>query len=300
MPGRPARRTFPWLADGRQDYTPCWPPQLAVEVGPPMRSPRNLVRELRRCGLSRRELLVLAAAAVPAACGGEAGSAPASPSSTVTGRLSARPHAQQTTLPPGPVLLGRELGRDDGIIYVPQSVDPGRPSPFAVFMHGAGGSSLDMEFTLPLAEEFGVILLLPNTHKLTWDAVVGPFGEDAARLDGLLAQAFATCAIDPARTTVGGHSDGATYALALGLLNGDLFSRIVAFSPGFLKQVDHYGRPRVFISHGIWDGVLNIRTSSRTIVPQLQAGGYDVTYREFDGGHEIPDDIAHEAFAWLR
>jgi len=24
-----------------------------------------------------------------------------------------------------------------------------------------------------------------------------------------------------------------------------------------------------------------------------------VTYREFDGGHEVPDTIASEAFAWL-
>jgi len=34
-------------------------------------------------------------------------------------------------------------------------------------------------------------------------------------------------------------------------------------------------------------------------VRQLREEGYDVTYREFDGGHEVPDEIAREAFVWL-
>jgi len=50
-------------------------------------------------------------------------------STTVTGRLSARPQAQRTTLSPGAYQLGRDAGRDDGIIYVPHGVDPTRPCP---------------------------------------------------------------------------------------------------------------------------------------------------------------------------
>jgi len=248
--------------------------------------------------LSRREFLALSAAGAAAACGGGS-SSPAAPSTTVTGRLSARPQATLTTLPPGAFLLGRDAGRDDGIIYVPHGVDPAQTLPFAVMMHGGGGTSLRMEFTIPLAEEYQVVLLLPNSRKLIWDAVVGTFGADATFLDSALAQVFSGCAIDPARVTLGGLSDGATYALALGLLNGDLFTRIVAFSPGFLKPVDRHSKPRVFVSHGTRDTVLNIDIGSRAIVRQLRDEGYDVTYREFDGGHEVPDTIASEAFAWL-
>jgi predicted esterase len=202
-------------------------------------------------------------------------------------------------LPPGAYQLGRDAGRDDGIIYVPHGVDPDQALPFAVMMHGGGGTSMRMEFTVPLAEEYGVVLLLPNSRFITWDAVVGPFGADATFLDGALAEAFSRCAIDATRVTLGGVSDGATYALALGLLNGDLFTRIVAFSAGFLKPVDRHGRPRVFVSHGTRDAVLNINIGGRAIVRQLTDEGYDVTYREFDGGHEVPDAIAGEAFAWL-
>jgi phospholipase/carboxylesterase len=246
--------------------------------------------------LSRRGFLALAAGGA-AACGG--GSTPASPATTVTGRLSARPKAQRTTLSPGVYQLGRDAGRDDGIIYVPHGVDPDEALPFAVMLHGGGGTSMSMNFTVPLAEEYRVILLLPNSRSRVWDAVVGPFGRDAAFLDDALAQAFSSCAIDPARVTLGGLSDGATYALALGLLNGDLFTNLVAFSPGFLKAVDRHGRPRVFISHGTNDTVLNINLGGRGIARQLTGEGYDVTYREFDGGHEVPDAIASEAFAWL-
>lgn len=247
--------------------------------------------------VSRRQFLVLAAAAAAAACD-DVGSSPTAPSTT-DGRLSARPQALRTTLSPGAHVLGRDAGRDDGIIYIPQGLDPDRLAPLAVMMHGGGGTSLRMEFTLPLAEEFGVILLVPDSRATVWDAVIGSFGPDAVFLDAALAQTFSSCAIDPARITLGGLSDGATYALALGLLNGDLFANIVAFSPGFLKQVDRYGRPRVFVSHGIYDTVLNIEIGGRAVVQQLRAEGYDVTYREFAGGHSVPDEIAHEAFAWL-
>ena len=52
-----------------------------------------------------------------------------------------------------------------------------------------------MSFTLPLAEDYGVVLLLPQLRKGVWNAVTGPFGGDETFLDGALAQAFSGCAI---------------------------------------------------------------------------------------------------------
>ena len=111
---------------------------------------------------------------------------------------------------------------------------------------------------------------------------------------------FDTVAVDPARVTVGGFSDGATYALSLGLVNGDLFRRIVAFSPGFVVDGAPHGKPRVFVSHGTSDPILPIDQCSRLIVPALKRQGYDVTFREFTGGHEVPAAIAAEAMAWIK
>jgi poly(3-hydroxybutyrate) depolymerase len=43
------------------------------------------------------------------------------------------------------------------------------------------------------------------------------------------------CTVDPQRICVSGFSDGASYALSLGLANGDLFTHVAAFSPGFMR-----------------------------------------------------------------
>ncbi len=115
----------------------------------------------------------------------------------------------------------------------------------------------------------------------------------------VLAFVFARLPVDPSRVTVGGFSDGASYALSLGLANGDLFPRVLACSPGFVIQAPPLARPRVFISHGRSDQILPIDRCSRVIVPRLQSMRYDVTYREFDGRHEVPPAIATEALSWM-
>jgi predicted esterase len=119
-------------------------------------------------------------------------------------------------------------------------------------------------------------------------------------IDNALSETFLRCAIDPQRIGIAGFSDGASYALSLGLTNGDLFRQIVAFSPGFLAPNVTRGKPGVFVSHGTRDTVLPIDTTSRRFVPKLRTAGYVVTYSEFDGTHQIPAAVSAEAFAWLR
>jgi len=118
-------------------------------------------------------------------------------------------------------------------------------------------------------------------------------------LNRALDRAFETAAIDPARVALGGFSDGATYALSLGLINGDFFKSIVAFSPGFVISGEPHGKPRIFISHGTHDHILPIDRCGRRIAADLKDSGYDVTFREFDGDHEIPADVAREGLSHI-
>jgi dienelactone hydrolase len=129
--------------------------------------------------------------------------------------------------------------------------------------------------------------------------VLGAFGPDVAFVDQALAWTFERCAIDPSYVAVAGFSDGASYALSLGLANGDLFERVMAFSPGFVAPAPPQGRPRLFLSHGTADTVLPIDRCSRRIVSLLRQADYDVTYQEFDGPHTVPPDIAQTAVAWF-
>jgi phospholipase/carboxylesterase len=59
------------------------------------------------------------------------------------------------------------------------------------------------------------------------------------------------------------------------------------------------GRPRLFVSHGTRDAVLPVSRCSRRIVPEAERAGYEVRYREFEGPHTVPADIAREAAEWL-
>jgi predicted esterase len=142
-------------------------------------------------------------------------------------------------------------------------------------------------------------VLAPDSRGTTWDAIADDFGDDVTFLNRALEFVFARLTVDPSRVAIGGFSDGASYALSLGLANGDLFPRVVACSPGFVIQAPAAGRPRVFISHGTHDQILPIDQCSRVIVPRLRSRGYDVTYREFDGRHELPPEIAGDAMRWV-
>ena len=139
-----------------------------------------------------------------------------------------------------------------------------------------------------------------DSRGQTWDGIRGGFGPDVEFLDRALTKVFELVMVDPARLALGGFFDGATYGLSLSLLNGDLFPKIVAFSPGFIVEGEANGRPRVFISHGTRDDILPFDRCSRVIVPGLKKRGYDVTFREFDGGHEMPPAIVEQGFSFVR
>jgi predicted esterase len=53
----------------------------------------------------------------------------------------------------------------------------------------------------------------------------------------------------------------------------------------------------VFISHGISDQVLPLELTSRRIVEELGAQGYEVDFREFEGGHAMSASLTRAALA---
>lgn len=211
------------------------------------------------------------------------------------------------TEPPGeasPVGLRRLRlntgARGDHLLYVPASYRLGYLAPLVVLLHGAGANSHDiMPYLRNLADVAGLILLAPTSREYTWDVIVGGYGPDVETIDRALQETFSHYAVDPGRIAVGGFSDGASYALSLGITNGDLFGHILAFSPGFMAPAAQVGSPRVFVSHGTHDAVLPIERCSRRIVPELKRAGYDVRYREFEGGHAVPPGIGREAVDWF-
>ncbi|GAC1412430.1 MAG: serine esterase [Burkholderiaceae bacterium] len=178
-------------------------------------------------------------------------------------------------LPPGRNRLGIDAERD-AVLYVPAMLDTARPVPLMVMFHGAGGSP---EKVLPyfeeLAEKHHFLVLAPQSALPTWDLVIAGNGPDLERLDAALAKLASLYVIDPEHLAFAGFSDGGSYALSIGLTNGDVASHVIVFSGGFMSVLMQEGAPKVLIAHGLRDEQLPIQTSARRHVAKLEAAGYE-------------------------
>lgn len=215
------------------------------------------------------------------------------------GRITAYPAAAAGPCEPGLHRLGLD-SRRDALLYVPAGLPGDGPAPLALMLHGAGGNGHNaIRLVQAMADEMGMLVLAPDSRGRTWDIILGAYGPDVEFVNQALEAAFQRCAVDVGRVAVGGFSDGASYALSLGIANGDLFTHVLAFSPGFMAPPAQRGAPRVYISHGTEDTVLPIHACSRRLVPRLQQAGYALRYREFEGPHTVPANVAREAIAWF-
>lgn len=220
------------------------------------------------------------------------------------GRLTARPGTMQRYESDKGTVSGLQPlsldGERDGLLYVPSSYQQGHAIPLVLMLHGSGDTARGgISPFFSHAEECGLLLLAPASRTQTWDVIRSSYGPDVAFLNRALSHVFSRYAIDTAHLAIEGFSDGATYALSLGLANGDLFSHIIAFSPGFIAPTTWQCSPRIYISHGAQDLVLPINRCSRRIVPELQRANYDVSYHEFPGLHYVPAMIVREALGWF-
>ena len=214
-------------------------------------------------------------------------------------RLRARPTQVVTGgLKPGVTALNLRSQRD-ALLYIPASAPD--PAALVLYLHGATGNEQQGVRRLSaLADEFGFLLLSPGSEGGTWDAIRSGYGPDVRFIDLALSKVFARRRVDPGKIAACGFSDGASYALGLGMSNGELFREVVAFSPGFVPSgVEKSGSPRIFISHGTRDQILPIDECSRRLVPQLKQAGYEVKFQEFDGPHTMPPEVVRGAIEWF-
>ena len=215
-------------------------------------------------------------------------------------RITTRPTAQIIKMEPGehPLGLGglrlvnRDVIRRDGLLYIPRISEEGKPLPLLVWLHGGGGNCESFRYLFPIAEDFKIVVLALDARHNTWDGIDNSFGPDVESIDAAVKHTFDRVHIDPTRIVLGGLSDGASYALAIGRVNGDLFTHLVAVAPGLLEPpASVIGNPRILVAHGTRDNVYHVAGSRNFIVPGLK--------KEFDGPHWLPSPIAAQVFKWI-
>jgi phospholipase/carboxylesterase len=116
---------------------------------------------------------------------------------------------------------------------------------------------------------------------------------------------WADTGLGPERTVLGGFSMGSVMSYALGLDGGRPAPAGILALSGFIPTVDGW-RPSledrtgtaILIAHGRQDPVIPV-TFARTAHEVLEQAGFDVDYREFDGGHHVDPDDLPRTTAWL-
>lgn len=205
----------------------------------------------------------------------------------------------EAPLPPGRHALQFPEGRE-AVLVVPEGLDLERPVPLLVMFHGAGG---DANKILPhfvrWARARRFLLLAPQSMFPTWDVVIGGHGPDLERLDIALSQVASHFHIDSGHLAFAGFSDGASYALSVGLSNGDVVSHVIALSAGFMNTFTRHGAPRVFMAHGRTDTQLPLETSARLHALRLLQDGVDLTLLPFDGDHAIVPEVVERAIGFF-
>ncbi|KAF5833480.1 phospholipase/Carboxylesterase [Dunaliella salina] len=217
-----------------------------------------------------------------------------------------------------PTLGDACLKSRNGLLFIPSTYDHKQPSPMILMLHGSDASGMNCAhlFRWEELEEHRVIMLLPDARDAcgrTWDVNVGGFGADVRFIDRALKRLFENFNIDPSKICCAGFSDGASYALSIGLPNGSEgphgpFTHIMALSPGFMRLSSLSPvRPKVFISHGVNDKVLDINHCSGHIAYRLESMGFpppdahqgSFIFHEFLGGHCVPTEVASRALRWF-
>jgi phospholipase/carboxylesterase len=215
-----------------------------------------------------------------------------------TPRVLAQPEAR-LDVTYGESRLGLSDDERDATLYVPKRYKHGAPIPILVMLHGFAGSGDGSRHLFPLAEEFGVVILAPESRDITWGKARPGFDDDVHFLGPAYRHVAGILDLDTSRVALGGVSDGAGYALGMGLAYGDAFKHIMVFAGGLMRPFRRQGKPRLFFAHGVEDVQMPIEITTRRFVPQLKSEGYNVTYREYQGGHRVPPAEYRAAFEWF-
>jgi phospholipase/carboxylesterase len=201
----------------------------------------------------------------------------------------------------------------------PRRTSPGK-APVIVLLHGVGGNETNL---MPLANAFddrfhvlsarGPIHLGPAAFgwfevRFAPDPVINADQAEAnrKRLIAFLEEAINRYDLEPSRVYLAGFSQGAIIGASVALTRPDLVAGLVMMSGRILPEIKPLiatatalEAVKVLVAHGTHDGKLPVRHghASRDLLSGL---GVNLTYHEYDMGHEIGQDEIQNIAQWLQ
>ena len=191
-----------------------------------------------------------------------------------------------------------------------------------VLMHGVGSNEQDLFGLAPyIPETFHVVSLRapyrmgPNANAW-FEFGVNPDGsrtideEQEIASRALVVQTVEALArqlnVPASRVIVGGFSQGGIMSLSVLLTKPDLVAGAMALHSRLLPEVlsqiapaSAFAGKQLWVSQGLQDNVIPV-ANGHFIVKQVEPLGLNLTYREFEGAHEIRPQELTALVAWLQ
>lgn len=197
-------------------------------------------------------------------------------------------------------------GVTHAFLLTPPEIDPKRRYPLIMVLHGAGRQDeMLCKAYRGEAAARDALFLVPRSTDVTWDMISGGNRTDLDFLEQVVAGIYQRLPVDPERQALIGYSDGASYALAIGLSNPRRFQAIMGWAAGFVAIDPRWSapddpKPRILLQHGTHDVVFPFETVCEPNVETLRGMGYEVDLRVEQGGIHWPKpEFQQMALDWF-
>jgi phospholipase/carboxylesterase len=214
------------------------------------------------------------------------------------------PEPREEAPPAGPVRVERESRR--AVLLTPEEIDPERLYPLITVLHGAGRRE-EMLIEAYQAEPAtrDALFLIPRSQHQTWDLLAAGDRPDLDFLEWAYDLIYRRYPVDPDRQALIGYSDGASYALSVGLSNPGIFRAVMGWAAGFVvfdptSFSPQDPKPSVLLEYGTQDQLFPFERVAIPMREKLERMGYTVNFRVDEGGRHWPSgDFQPEALDWF-
>ena len=193
------------------------------------------------------------------------------------------PEPRDEASPTGHVRV--ERGSRRAVLLTPEPIDLSRRYPLVTVLHGAGRR--EEMLVKAYRGEPGTrdaLFLIPRSHHPTWDLIAADDRPDLDFLEWAYDLIYRRYPVDPDRQGLIGYSDGASYALSVGLSNPGIFRAVMGWAAGFLvldeaAASEEHPKPSVLLEYGTHDQLFPFERVALPMRERLEQMGYAVTFR---------------------